>query len=50
MRISGTEPSSVILNQTKKLKKRKKSVPKQAFTKRVGVINPQNYHLNQFNS
>ena len=44
MRISGTEPSSVILNQTIKFKKLKTDdpkVPKQAEAKRDGVINPQ---------
>ena len=51
MRISGTEPSSVILSQTcsiKKLKINVQKVPKQAETKRDGVINPQNYNFNQF--
>ena len=49
MRISGT--SSVILSQTKSFKKLKcdsQKVPKQAKAKRDGVINPQNYNLNQF--
>ena len=44
MRISGTEPSSVILSQTMKFKKLKsddRKVPKQAEAKRDGVINPQ---------
>ena len=48
MRISGTEPSSVILSQTMKFKKLKSDdpkVPKQAEAKRDGVINPQNYKL-----
>ena len=41
MRISGTEPSSVILSQTciKKLKSNDQKVPKQAEVKRDGVIN-----------
>ena len=50
MRISGTEPSSVILSQTKKFKKLKsdaQKVPKEAKVKRDGVINPQNYNCNQ---
>ena len=52
MRISGTEPSSVILSQTMKFKKLEESdapkVPKQAEAKRDGVINPHNYNFNQF--
>ena len=43
MNISGTEPSSVILSQTKWFKKLKSDVPKlpkQAKAKRDGVINP----------
>ena len=51
MRMSGTEPSSVILDQTMKFKKLKSDdpkVPKQAKAKRDGVINPQNYNFNQF--
>ena len=43
MRISGTEPASVILSQTKKLKNLKSDVPKiskQAEAKKDGVINP----------
>ena len=51
MRISGTEPSSVILSQTKKFKKLKSDdpkVPKQAEAKRDGVINQQNYNFKQF--
>ena len=58
MRISGTEPSSVILSQTcsiksrkamtKKLKSNDQKVPKQAEAKRDGVINPQNYNFSQF--
>ena len=43
MRISGTEPSSVILSQNKMPKK----VPKQAKAKWDGVINQQNYNFNQ---
>ena len=53
MRISGNEPSSVILSQTKGLQKLKmlaRKVPKQAEAKRDGVINPQNYTFNQFNT
>ena len=51
MRISGSEPSSVILSQTMKFKKLKSDdpkVPKQAEAKRDGVINPQNYNFKQF--
>ena len=51
MRMSGTEPSSVILRQTMKFKKLKSDdpkVPKQAKAKRDGVINPQNNNFNQF--
>ena len=50
MRISGTEPSSGILSQTciKMLKSNDQKVPKQAEAKRDGVINPQNYNFNQF--
>ena len=43
MRISGTEPSSVILSQTKWFQKLISDTPKchiQAETKRDGVINP----------
>ena len=50
MRISVTEPSSVILSQRKyykKLKSDAQKVPKQAKAKRDGVINLQNYNLNQ---
>ena len=50
MRISGNEPSSVILSQTKLFKKLKidaQKVPKEAKAKRDGVINPQNYNFNQ---
>ena len=46
MRISGTEPSSVILSQTKIVKKVENRCPKsaqiQAKAKSDGVINPQN--------
>ena len=51
MRISGTEPSSVILSQIMKFKKLRSDdpkVPKQAGAKRDGVINPQNYNFKQF--
>ena len=52
MRISGTELSSVILSQTKKLKMVEnlclKSAYIQAEAKRDGEINPQNYNFNQF--
>ena len=51
MRISGMEPSSVILSQTcciKNLISNDQKVPKQAEAKRDGVINPQNYNFNQF--
>ena len=51
MRISGTQPSSVILSLRKKFKKLKtdtQKVPKQVKGKRDGVINPQNYNFNQF--
>ena len=51
MRISGNEPSSVILSQTcyiEMLKSKDQKVPKQAEAKRDGVINPQNYNFNQF--
>ena len=51
MRISGTEPSSVILSQTEKFQKLKtdaQKVPKQAVAKRDGVKNPQNYSFSQF--
>ena len=50
MRISGTEPSSVILSQTKYFKKLKnddQKLPKQAKAKRDSLINPQNYNFNQ---
>ena len=48
MRISGTEPSSVILSQIiifKSWKRDVPNVPKQAEAKRDGVINPQNYNF-----
>ena len=52
MRISGTEPSSLILSQTCSIKSWKvitqKCQIKQAEAKRDGVINPQNYNFNQF--
>ena len=50
MRISGTEPSSVILSHTlfKKFKSNHQKVPKQAEAKRDGVRNPQNYNFNEF--
>ena len=51
MRISGIEPSSVILSQRKYLKKLKNNaqkVPKEAEAKRDGVINPWNYNFCQF--
>ena len=51
MHISGTEPSSVILSETKQFKKLKsdaQKVPKQAKAYRDGAIKPQNYNFNQF--
>ena len=51
MRISGTELLSLILSQTKKVKKLEsdaQQVPKLAKAKRDGVINAQNYNFNQF--
>ena len=51
MRISGTEPSSVILSRTMKFQKLKSDdpkVPKQAEAKRDGVINPKIYNFKQF--
>ena len=48
MRISGTEPSSLIISQKKNFQKLKRdvpNVPKQAEAKRDGVINPQNYNF-----
>ena len=49
MRISGTEPSSVILNQKSSFKNLQK-VPKQAEAIRNGVIKPINYNFNQLNA
>ena len=49
--ISSTEPSSVILSQTEKLKKLTSDAQKvsnQAKAKRNGAINLQNYNFNQF--
>ena len=46
IRISGTEPSSVILSHLKSWKVMSK-MPEQAEAKRDGVINPQNYNCNQ---
>ena len=51
MRISGIEPSSMILIKTMKFKKLKidtPKVPKQADAKWDGVINPYNSNFNQF--
>ena len=51
IRISGTEPSSVVLDQTKLFKKMKSDAPKvpnQAKAKRDGVLNTENYNFNQF--
>ena len=50
MRISGIEPSSVILSQSCsiKIESKDQKVPKQAEAKRDGVINPQNYNFNDF--
>ena len=53
MRIPGTEPSSVILSQTKYFKTLRndaQTLPKQAKAKRDGVINPQNFNFNQLNA
>ena len=49
-RISGTEPSPVILSQTKQLKVKSDvpKVPKHAEAKKDGVINHQNYNSNEF--
>ena len=46
MRISGTEPSSVILDQTSSIKVENnyQKVTKQAEAKRDSVINPQNFN------
>ena len=51
MSISGTEPSSVILNHKKNFQKLKRdvpNVPKETGAKNDGVINPQNYTFKQF--
>ena len=51
MRISGIEPSSVILSQRNELKRLKNDVtkvPKEAKAKRDGVLNPQNYNFYPF--
>ena len=51
MRISGTEPLSVILSQICSIKSQKKKdqkVLKQAEAIKDGVINPQNYIFSQF--
>ena len=51
MHISGTQPLSVILSQTRKFQKSEsdiQKIPKQDEAKRDGVINPQNYNFNQF--
>ena len=52
MRISGTEPSSVILSQKgssfKSCKMMSQKYQKQAEAKRDGVINPQKYNFNEF--
>ena len=51
MRISGIEPSSVILSQRKLLKRLKNNVPKvpkEVKAKRDGVKNQQNYNFYQF--
>ena len=51
MRISGIEPSSVIPNQRKYLKRLKSNVPKvpkEAKAKRDGVMHQQNYIFYQF--
>ena len=51
MRISGTEPSLVILSQTMKFKKLKSDdpkVPKQVEAKGYGVKNLHNYNFKQF--
>ena len=51
MRISGTEPSSVILSQTKSFQNvtiNVQKVSKQAGATRDGLINPQNYNFSQF--
>ena len=51
MRVSGTEPSSVIFSQTKRFKNVENWCQKvftQAKAKRDGVINKQNYNFYQF--
>ena len=51
MRISGTEPSSVILSQTKLFKKVKSDAKKcknNVKARRECVINPQNDNFNEF--
>ena len=49
MRILGTEPSSVILSQSRlKYEKWCQKVPKQGKAKRDGVINPRFYNFNEF--
>ena len=49
MRISGTEPSSVILSQSSlKYEKGCQKVPKQGKAKRDGIINPQYNKFNEF--
>ena len=51
MRISGTEPSSVILSQIGtliKLKSNDQKVSRQVEAKKDGVINQQYNNLNQF--
>ena len=51
MLILGTEPSSVILSQSKffkKLKSDAQKVSNQAKAKWDGVINPQHYNFRQF--
>ena len=45
MRMSGTEPSSIIISQTK-LKSDAQNMPKQAEANRDSIINPQNYNFN----
>ena len=54
MRISGTEPSSVILSQKrgsfKSWRVMSKKCQKQAEAKRDGVINPRNYNFNHFDT
>ena len=50
VRISGTEPLSVILSQKifSKDEKRCPNMPKQAKAKGDGVIDPQKYNFKQF--